>query len=119
MTTTESYQAVSAKLFDQAQVELDAGDLVQASEKFWGATAQALKAIAEDRGWRHDSHARLYVIVRNIVDETGDREIVDLFDAAQLLHVNFYEHWLEADEIDSRAIQVRELLTRLATIELN
>ena len=69
--------------------------------------------MAQDRGWDHDSHAHFYRIVRNIVDETGDREIVDLFDAASLLHVNFYEHWLEDDEIRPLAIQVHQLLRRL------
>lgn len=119
MTTTEGYQAVSARLFDQAQVELDAGDLVQASEKFWGAAAQALKAIAQDRGWDHSSHAHFYVIVRNLVDETGDRELVELFGAANLLHINFYEHWYEEIEIRNLAPKVRELLDRLAVIEIN
>ena len=113
MTTTESYRATSATLFDQAHVELEAGDLVQASEKFWGSAAQALKATAQERGWEHDSHAHFYRIVRNLVNETGDKEIVDLFNAANLLHINFYEHWLEYDEIRPLATQVHQLLRRL------
>lgn len=113
MTTTESYRATSATLFDQAHVELEAGDLVQASEKFWGSAAQALKAIAQERGWQHDSHAHFYRIVRNLVNESGDKEIVDLFNAANLLHINFYEHWLEDDEIRPLATQVHQLLRRL------
>ena len=73
--------------------------------------------MAQDRGWDHDSHAHFYRIVRNIVDETGDREIVDLFDAASLLHVNFYEHWLDVDEIKARAQKVEELLQCLDDIQ--
>ena len=119
MTTTESYQAVSARLFDQAQVELDAGDFVQASEKFWRAVAQALKAIAEDRGWNHSSHAHFCVIVRNLVDETGDHQLVDLFGAADMLRMNFYEHWFEEIEMRRLVPKVRELLDQLAAIEIN
>ncbi len=117
MTTAERYQAVSTTLFDQAHIELESGDLVQASEKFWGAAAQALKAIAQQRGWEHDSHAHFYRIVRNLVDETGDKELVDLFDAANLLHINFYEHWLEPDEIRTRALKIEQLIERLDHIE--
>ncbi len=116
MTTAERYQAVSETLLDQAYAELDAGDLIQASEKFWGATAQALKALAQERGWEHGSHAHFYAIVRNLVDETGDHDLVELFGAANLLHINFYEHWLEEIEIRTFAQQVRELLNRLAVI---
>ncbi len=116
MTTAERYQTVSATLFDQAQIELDAGDLIQASEKFWGAAAQALKAIAQQRGWEHDSHAHFYRIVRNIVDETGDKDIATLFNAANALHVNFYEHWMKKDEIMPLADQVRQLVERLDAV---
>ncbi len=116
MTTAERYQAVSATLFDQAQIELDAGDLIQASEKFWGAAAQALKAIAQQRGWEHDSHAHFYRIVRNIVDETGDKDIATLFNAANALHVNFYEHWMKKDEILPLADQVSQLIERVDAV---
>ena len=116
MTTVERYRSVSSTLFDQAQVELQAGDLVQASEKFWGAAAQALKATAQQRRWQHDSHAHFYQIVRNLVNETGDKGLVDLFNAANLLHINFYEHWLEPDEIQRLAEQVSQLLNRLEAI---
>ena len=117
MTTVERYQSVSAQLLEQAHRELEAGDLVQASEKFWGATAQSLKAIAHERAWEHRSHANFYRIIRNLVTETDDKELVFLFQAADALHANFYEHWLEIDEIEKLADQVQQLLTRLDHIQ--
>ncbi|MCY4474617.1 MAG: PaREP1 family protein [Chloroflexi bacterium] len=117
MTTAERYQSVSAQLFDQAHVELEAGDLIQASEKFWGATAQALKAVAEDRGWPHKSHAQLFAVLRNVVNETGDREITRLFTSANSLHVNFYEHYMEKDEMMTFVEDVRDLIQRLDNIQ--
>ena len=117
MTTAERCQAVSETLLDQADAELEAGDLIQASEKFWGATAQALKALGQERGWDHGSYAHFYAIVRNLVDETGDHDLVELFGAANLLHINFYEHWLEEIEIRTFARQVRKFLGRLAAID--
>ena len=114
MTTAEKYLATSSTLFDQAHIELQAGDLVQASEKFWGTAAQALKATAQHRGWEHNSHAHFFAIVRNIIDETGDKEILDLFNAANLLHVNFYEGMLRDDEVLAMSRRVGELVNRLA-----
>ena len=46
MTTVEEYRTAAHTLYDQAMVELEAGDLRQASEKFWGAAAQVLKSFA-------------------------------------------------------------------------
>ena len=47
---TQKYQQQSRHLLTQALRELDQGDLVQASEKGWGAAAQMVKAVAEQRG---------------------------------------------------------------------
>ena len=48
---------LSRRLMEQANYEMQAmGDRVQASNKASSAVAQAVKAIAEDRNWRHGSH---------------------------------------------------------------
>ena len=117
MTTLERYQSLSAQLLEQAHLELEDGDLIQASEKFWGATAQALKAIAQERGWEHNSHAHFYRIVQAIIEETGDEDLFDLFGSANLLHINFYEHWMNAAQIRKLADQVEQLINRLDHIQ--
>ena len=89
MTTAQEYQATSATLLDQAHLELETGDLIQASEKYWGAAAQALKAVAQTRGWDHTSHAHFYRIVRKLIDESGNDELFDLFNAANLTPLQF------------------------------
>ena len=53
---TQQYQQASEHFLAQARRELADGDLPQASEKGWGATAQMLKAISERRGWEHNRH---------------------------------------------------------------
>ena len=58
-------------LLAQAYEELAKGDFVQVSEKGWSATAQMLKAIAQERGWPHDSHRSLYQVVNELRHETG------------------------------------------------
>ena len=76
----------------QAYEELAEGDLAQASEKGWGSAAQMVKAIAEERGWRHFSHRDIMRAVDALTHETGDEELGGLFGSAGYLHVNFYEN---------------------------
>ena len=90
MTTLE-YRSASRTLLAQARAELAAGDLRQASEKGWGAAAQMVKAVAQQRGWEHGGHRQLFRIVRLLQDETGNPEIRRLFNTANSLHINFYE----------------------------
>ncbi len=117
MTTAQDCRAISADLFEQANIELEAGDLIQASEKFWGAAAHSLKSIAEHRGWEHKSHAHFYRIIRNLSDETDDKQLIYLFNAADSLHSNFYENWMQEDEIRHYATQVNQLIQRLTNID--
>ena len=113
MATVEGYRSTSSRLYDQAMHELDDGDLIQASEKLWGAAAQALKCIAESRGWKHDSHGQLYNILAAIREETNDPDIRRHFDAAAVLHTNFYENWLDETGIRERANEVRLFIEKI------
>ncbi len=97
-------------MLEQAGRELDAGDVLQASEKGWGAVAHTVKAIAEQRGWIHERHGHLFGVVRNIVAESGQPRIMDLFHIANGLHTNFYEGWLSHEEVERGLGQVEELL---------
>ena len=117
MTTAQDYRAISADLFEQENIELEAGDLIQASEKFWGAAAHSLKSIAEDRGWEHNSHAHFYRIIRNLSDATDDKQLIYLFNAADSLHSNLYENWMQEDEIRHLSNQVSQLIDRLVNID--
>ena len=85
------YRTTAARYLAQAFEELEKGDDLQASEKGWGAAAQAVKAVAEQRGWEHKSHADLFVVVRRLVEESEDENLHSDFHAARALHINFYE----------------------------
>ena len=116
MTTAEEYRTAATTLFDQAMFELDTGDTRQASEKLWGAAAQALKSLAERRGWRHGSHAEFYRIMRRLVDETGDVTLRQQFAFANELHINFYEDWLDEVQIRESADYIRDFVDGLARL---
>ena len=89
---------------ERAVESLAEGDLLQASEKGWGAAAQMVKAVSEERGWEHWSHWRLTSAVSRLVEETGDDDLRTLFAVANHLHINFYEGEMSAAVVE-RAIQ--------------
>ena len=110
---TQTYREASRRLLRQAEEELAAGDVRQASEKGWGAAAQMVKSIAEQRGWAHRSHAALYNVITRLVTETGDDDIRRLFDVAGNLHVNVYENWNNADNVAAGLADVQRLIDKL------
>ncbi len=115
MTTlrTGHYSDLSADYLRRARLHFDEGDLGQASEKGWGAAATALKAVAEERGWDHHRHWQLLRSLRNLMDETGDEELSELFGHAEKLHANFYEHFMPAHEVGRYIGHVDRLVGKL------
>ena len=114
--TTQTYQQASQRFLAQAKQELADGDLPQASEKGWGATAQILKAIAEQRGWEHSRHRHHLVTVSRLRAETGAGDIRRLFNTASALHENFYENTMSAEDIAESLDDVQALLDKLETL---
>jgi len=118
MTASREYLVSSQGLLQEGEEALAGGDLRQASEKLWGAAAQAVKRAAEERGLGHDSHAPLFQVIEELVRERGDGELRTLFAMAHLLHINFYENWLAAEAVAEGARWVRELVDRMERILL-
>lgn len=117
MTTAERYSTAARQLYDQALVELEAGDLRQASEKFWGAAAQAMKALAERKGWHHRSHRHFKQNLDKLQDRKDYEELVRWFGAAELLHINFYEDYSSYKAINIHAEDVSRLIERIEQVE--
>ncbi len=110
------YASLSQHLIDESQFQLDSGDLIQASEKAWGAAAHAIKSVAQTRGWNHHRHDLLRDIVNHLAAEWERPDLIDLFSLAGDLHVNFYEHELDADEVQHRIDRVKTLVAELSAI---
>ena len=118
---TENHQLnkhaeLSRWCIDQADNYLRLGNNIQASEKGWGAAAQALKAIAEERGWNHGSHTLIVDVAQQVADEEGRPDLVAKFGLAQALHTNFYEDWLLSDTVSIYLENVKKLLPELERI---
>ena len=82
----EHYQALSDKYLEEAKELLKKGDLVQASEKFWGATASAIKMVGAKRGLKLKKHGSLWSLVDTLAKESRDRDILRFFGEANTLH---------------------------------
>ena len=113
-----TYKSASKELLEQATNELAQGDARQASEKGWGAAAQIVKAVAEQRGWPHNQHASLHQIVDNLAKETGDNELYQLFHTANSLHINFYENWSTLDGVASGIHDIERFVEKLEPLLL-
>ena len=109
----ERYEEISRHLLEQAQEELDKGDILQASDKVWGATAHAVKAVCQRMGWNHHAHNHLRAAASYISSELGRDDLRLAFGYLESLHANYYEHqWELADVrtgVDNAVFLIREL----------
>lgn len=109
----DGYDETSKRFVAQAREEIDRGDLLQASEKLWGAAAHAVEAVARRRRWPHTSHRRLVEVVDKLVLETDQSDLRTLFNVAQSLHANFYENWLTKPFVEQTAGEIEEFVSRV------
>ena len=123
MTLIDNHIAISRRFIQHAEEELEKGDLLQASEKSWGAVAHRLEAIAGRRRWSHSSHKDYYHkdyyrIIANLSEETNrPEEFLALFDVADSLHANFYNDFKPEELVRTGLVNVKKLLDILDDIE--
>ncbi len=108
----------SRMLLVNAQVELDRGDLLQASEKAWGALAHYVKAVAEERGWENSHHADIMRIAQALaaVADAPQHQRQRVL-SARVLHVNVYEDELNSESVQGGTNSVTKLLAALEAAE--
>ena len=96
--------------------EFAAGDVLQASEKLWGAASHAVIAVAESRGWEHDSHRALRTAVLRLDAERGDLLIRAGFLAAEKFHINFHYKTMDDSEIEEERPLVHEFVRQVTAL---
>ena len=117
MTTRANYHSDTANEFlVKARAHLADGDLLQASEKGWGAAAQMVKAVADTRGWEHKTHADLYHVVDLVAKELSDSRVQILFRSASALHQNFYEGDMREAAVATGLDDADEIAALLASV---
>ncbi len=101
---SDDYFAISSQFVVHAREQLEQGDRLQASEKVWGAANYALKAVAVQRGWRHQGQRTIFAIAYQLSEESQNPSYSSGLLSAQAIHYNFYDDYLDEDYI-SRGIE--------------
>ena len=103
------YIEAAKELLIQSRKELEEGNIRQAAEKAWGASALAVKAYALLReGRRLSSHGELWEYSKILASEFGDW-VFDAWAHANSMHTCFYEGWCTDKHVE-RALRVIEKL---------
>ena len=93
--------------------EFAGGDVLQGSEKLWGAASHAVIAVAQQRGWPYGKHQALKSVVRRLYEESGDAFWQAGFLAAEKFHANFYHDFMEDFQVEEDRPLVRHFVARM------
>ncbi len=108
-----SYIETALDLLEQAKEELEKGNLRQAAEKLWGATALAVKAYACWReGRRITSHGELWEYSEKLAREIGEW-VYDSWNAGTSMHTCFYEGWCTRGHVEEAYKRVEKLVKEI------
>ena len=107
---------ISRELLAKAWQELDSGDLLQASEKAWGAAAFALKAAAEKRRWFNDADWKLGIIADILSAEMDDPGIAAGYSRTREAHYNYYHHEFGAWRIAALIAAAARMISSLEPV---
>ena len=112
-TQQKKHVRIARQFLDAADKLFDEGDIIQTSEKLWGATNHAAKVLCLSRGWRHSKYAHLKEGVQRLAEEIGDSSLPLVFKVAQGNHINFYDDFMTAEAVDEDRRMVRALVEKL------
>ena len=115
LVTAEHHREISAQFLDHAEDEFRRGDLLQASEKAWGAVSHYVNSVARQRGWPLGSHRRLIENANELISRdpvhAGHRR--RLLRSVEALHANFYQAFLDEDSVREGIEDAKELISTL------
>ena len=110
----EDHDNISRWFLHHAKIELEEGHRLQASEKAWAAVAHTLKALAQERGWNHASHAHLRAIGSHIANLSPYGQVRAGWNThfANLngSHENFYENQLYEESVAAAIVSAEAFM---------
>ena len=115
MVEAKDYR-LNGKYLREGEELLAVGDNAQASEKFWGAAAEIIKAVAAKRGLQLGTHRRIGEFILSLDKDHPKWGLIDAFNAANTLHMNFYEDWHPSELVERSAERARSLVENLRTL---
>ena len=107
------YIDAAEELLREAREELEKGNVRQAAEKLWGASALAVKAYAEWKDSRRlVSHGELWEYSKKLIEELGDW-VYDSWMAANGMHTCFYEGWCTEKHVEEAVKRIEKLVSEI------
>ena len=118
MATAEQHISISNQFLQQSEDEFRKGDLLQASEKAWGAVSHYVNAIARQRGWPLGSHRHLIENAREVFTQDPDNAAYRrrLLRSMEALHANFYQAFLDEESVGEGIEDAKELIVALKVL---
>ncbi len=108
-----SYIEMAFELLKRAKEELERGEVIQAAEKLWGATALAIKAYAYYKEKRRImSHGELWNYKNSVAEELG-MWVSEVFREASSMHTCFYEGWCTRKDVEEVMSKVEKLVNAI------
>ena len=104
--TAQDFLEKSDRYFDE-------GDVLQGSEKIWGAAAHVVMAAAQQNGWPFGDHRSLKIAVRRFADEHNEPSLVSQFGVAEKFHANFYHKFMQDYEYRDDRPEVRQFVEKM------
>ena len=98
----------------QSDEEFARNDVLQGSEKLWGAANQTVLATMDGKAPR--THREMKRRVRALAERHNDPGLRSGFAIAESFHSNFYHGWMEDFQMKEDAPLVHEFVHRLLAI---
>ena len=115
MLATEHIETAHQFLAD-ADREYQAGDMLQASEKLWGAASHVVIAEMHRREMQASGHRAMVLAVQRFAGELEDPALSDMFAGARALHANFYHGFMEDYEFEIDREKTHRFVNRMLTL---
>ena len=109
----EEHIQTAQDFLEASDREFAAGDVLQGSEKLWGAASHPVIAAAQQRGWAYGKHQALKSVVRRLYEESGDAFWWRALRAAEKFHANFYHDFMEDFQLEEDHPLVRHFVARM------
>ena len=106
----DKHTRLARQMMDDARREIAGGDLTQGGEKLWGATSHALKAYCASRGIPHGKYAHRRQAVQELGETLANPSLRHIFRRAEACHANFYNDWMEREELEDDLHYIEELV---------
>ena len=106
----DKHTRLAYQMLDNARTEIAAGDTVQGGEKLWGAASHAIKSYCASVGTPHSRYAQRRQAIRDLADRLGNPSLREHFGIALSCHANFYNDWLEQEDLAEYVVYIEELV---------